>query len=116
MIAFIDRHRDHFGVEAARRVLGAAKAGAVRDEVPVEEIRRNHAENHGVYRYRKMHRAMRRAGWEVDRDQTARPMKAAGLCEIRRGRKVFTTSPAGVPDRRPDLVERNFTVAGPNLL
>src|SRR5699024_3613958 len=56
------------------------------------------------------------AGWEVGRDQTARLMKAAGLCGIRRGRKVFTTSPAGGLDRRPDLVERNFTAAGPNQL
>uniref|UniRef100_UPI0040493364 IS3 family transposase n=1 Tax=Brachybacterium sp. GPGPB12 TaxID=3023517 RepID=UPI0040493364 len=46
----------------------------------VEEIRRIHAENYGVYGYRKMHHAMRRAGWEVGRDQTARLMKAAGLC------------------------------------
>lgn len=134
MIAFIDRHRDHFGVEAICRVLGApergfltsrgyraakqrpASARAVRDEVLVEEIRRIHAENYGVYGYRKMHHAMRRAGWEVGRDQTARLMKAAGLCGIRRGRKVFTTSPAGGLDRRPDLVERNFTAAGPNQL
>lgn len=134
MIAFIDRHRDHFGVEAICRVLGATERGfltsrgyraakqrpasarAVRDEVLVEEIRRIHAENYGVYGYRKMHHAMRRAGWEVGRDQTARLMKAAGLCGIRRGRKVFTTSPAGGLDRRPDLVERNFTAAGPNQL
>lgn len=134
MIAFIDRHRDHFGVEAICRVLGATERGfltsrgyraakqrpasarAVRDEVLVEEIRRIHAENYGVYGYREMHHAMRRAGWEVGRDQTARLMKAAGLCGIRRGRKVFTTSPAGGLDRRPDLVERNFTAAGPNQL
>ena len=54
MIAFIDRHRDHFGVEAICRVLGATERGfltsrdyraakqrpasarAVRDEVLVE--------------------------------------------------------------------------------
>src|SRR5699024_134852 len=134
MVAFIDRQRDHVGDEAIRRVVGATERGfltsrgyhaakqrpasarAVRDEVLVEEIRRIHAENYGVYGYRKMHHAMRRAGWEVGRDQTARLMKAAGLCGIRRGRKVFTTSPAGGLDRRPDLVERNFTAAGPNQL
>lgn len=134
MIAFIDRHRDHFGVEAICRVLGAIERGfltsrgyraakerptsarALRDRVLAEEIRRIHAENYGVDGYRKMHHAMCRAGWDVGRDQIARLMKAAGLRGIRRGRKVFTTSPAGVPDRRPDLVERNFTAAGPNQL
>ena len=35
---------------------------------------------------------------------------------MRRGRKVFTTSPAGGVDRRPDLVERSFTAARPNQL
>ncbi len=82
----------------------------------VEEIRRIHAENYGVYGYRKMHHAMRRAGWDIGRDRTARLMKAAALCGIRRGRKVFTTTPAGGPDLRPDLVERNFTAAAPNHL
>lgn len=100
MTAFIDRHLDHFGVEAICRILGAmergfltsrvyraakqhpASARAIRDEVPFEEIRRIHAENYGVYGYRKMHHAMRRAGWEVGRDQTAELVKAAGLREL----------------------------------
>lgn len=134
MIAFTDRHRDRFGVEAICRVLGATERGfltsrdcraakqrpasarALRDEVLVQEIRRIHAENYGVYGYRKMHHAMRRAGRDVGRDQIARLMKAAGLTGIRLGRKVFTTSPAGGPDLRPDLVERNFTAKSPNRL
>jgi putative transposase len=134
MIAFIDRHRDRFGVEAICRILGATERGfltsrgyraakrrpasarAVRDEVLLEEIRRIHVENYGVYGYRKMHHAMRRAGWDIGRDQTARLMKAAGLCGIRRGRKVFTTTLAGGTDPRSDLVERNFTAAAPNQL
>ena len=134
MIAFIDRHRDRFGVEFICRTLGAAVRGfvtsrgyraakkrpasarAIRDEVLLGEIRRIHAENYGVYGYRKMHHAMRRAGWDIGRDQTARLMKAAGLHGIRRGRKVFTTTPASGPDLRPDLVERDFTTAAPNRL
>ena len=99
MIAFIDEHRDQFGVEAICRVLGATEGGfitsrgyraeagcvfaarSVRDEVLLEEIGRIHAQNYSVYGYRKMHHAMRRAGWEIGRDQTARLMKAAGLRE-----------------------------------
>ena len=66
MIAFIDRHRDRFGVEAICRTLSATERGfitsrgyraaktrpasarAVRDEVLTDELRRLHAENYGV--------------------------------------------------------------------
>ncbi|MGO1354762.1 MAG: IS3 family transposase, partial [Brachybacterium tyrofermentans] len=82
----------------------------------IGEIRRIHAENYGVYGYRKMHQAMRRAGWDIGRDQTARLMKVGGLEGVRRGRKALTTTPSGVSDRRPDLVERDFTALGPNQL
>lgn len=134
MIRFIDVHRDQFGVEAICRVLSATDCGfltsrgyraakqrpssarALRDEVLIGEIRRIHAENYGVYGYRKMHQAMRRAGWDIGRDQTARLMKVVGLEGIRRGRKALTTTPSGVSDRRPDLVERDFTALGPNQL
>lgn len=134
MIAFIDEQRDRFGVECICRILGATERGfitsrgyraakqrppskrAVRDDTLTSEIRRIHAKNYSVYGYRKMHRAMRRAGWDMGRDQTKRLMKAAGLCGIRRGRKVFTTISSQGPDRRPDLVERAFTAAKPNQL
>ncbi|MGP5638508.1 IS3 family transposase [Brachybacterium tyrofermentans] len=134
MIRFIDVHRDQFGVEAFCRVLSATDCGfltsrsyraatqrpssarALRDEVLIGEIRRIHAENYGVYAYRKMHQAMRRAGWDIGRDQTARLMKVGGLEGVRRGRKALTTTPSGVSDRRPDLVERDFTALGPNQL
>ena len=134
MIAFIDAHRDHFGVEAICRVLGAtdcgflssrgyraaklrpASARKVRDELLISQIRKVHADNYGVYGYRKMHQPMRRAGWDIGRDQTARLMKAAGLEGIRRGRKALTTTPGSAPDDRADLVERDFTALAPNQL
>lgn len=134
MIAFIDEQRDRFGVLCICRIPGATERGfitsrgnrsakqrppskrAVRDEALTNEIRRIHAENCSVYGYRKMHRAMRRVGWEIGRDQTLRLMKAAGLREVRRGRKIFTTISSQGPDRRPDLVERAFTAAGPHQL
>ena len=70
----------------------------------------------GVYGVRKMHHAMRRAGWEIGRDQVARLMKLAGVEGVRRGRKPITTRPADEPDARPDLVERCFTAERPNQL
>lgn len=134
MIAFIDEHRDRFGVEAICRVLSAtdcgfitsrgyraakrrpASARALRDELLLEELTRIHAENYSVYGVRKMHHAMHRAGWEIGRDQVARLMKLAGLQGVRRGRKPVTTRPARQPDHRPDLVERRFEAELPHQL
>lgn len=134
MIAFIDEHRDRFGVEAICRVLSAtdcgfitsrgyraakrrpASARALRDELLLEELTRIHAENYSVYGVRKMHHAMHRAGWEIGRDQVARLMKLAGLQGVRRGRKPVTTRPARQPDHRPDLVERRFEAERPHQL
>lgn len=132
MIRFIDEHRDRFGVEAVCRVLSATECGfitsrgyraartrapsarALRDEILVAELRRVHVENYSVYGVRKMHHAMRRAGWDLGRDQVARLMRAAGLQGIRRGRKPVTTRPAEAPDARADLVERQFTAQRPH--
>ncbi|MBM4625226.1 IS3 family transposase [Micrococcus sp. JV4] len=130
----LDEHRDQFGVEAICRVLSATECGfitsrgyraakrrpaserALRDELLIEELERIHAENYGVYGVRKMHHAMRRAGWEIGRDQVTRLMKLASVEGVRRGRKPITTRPAGEPDARPDLVERCFTAERPNQL
>lgn len=134
MIRFIDMHRDQFGVERICRTLGATECGfitsrgyraakarpvcarTVRDEVLVEEVRRIHAENYSVYGVRKMHQAMRRAGWDVGRDQVTRLMRIAGVHGVRRGRTPVTTRHAGVPDDRPDLVERKFIADRPHQL
>ena len=134
MIAFIDEHRDQFGVEAICRVLSATECGFItsrgyraaktrprssrtlRDGILVEELRRIHAENYSVYGVRKMHHAMRLAGCEIGRDQVARLMKLAGVEGVRRGRTPITTRPADEPDARPDLVERCFTAQRPNQL
>ena len=134
MIAFIDEHRDQFGVEAICRTLRATECGFItsrgyraaktrprssrtlRDKILVEELRRIHAENYSVYGVRKMHHAMRRAGWEIGRDQVARLMKLAGVEGVRRGRTPITTRPADEPDARPDLVERRFAAEGPHRL
>lgn len=49
-------------------------ARTLKDELLVPEIARLHAENYGVYGVRKMHALMRRPGWDIGRDQTARLM------------------------------------------
>ena len=59
---------------------------------------------------------MRRAGWDIGRDQTYRLMKIAGVAGAHRGRKPVTTRTATVIDDRPDLVQRNFSADAPNRL
>jgi transposase InsO family protein len=63
-----------------------------------------------------MWHAMRRAGWEVGRDQAARLMRLAGSSGVGRGRKPRTIIAAKVPDHRPNLVNRDFAVKVPNRL
>ena len=134
MIAFIDMHRDQFGVEAICRILGATECGfitsrgyraaksrpacarSIRDEMLVEEVKRIHKENYSVYGVRQMWHAMQHAGWDVGRDQVARLMRIAGLQGVRRGRKPVTTRPGAGPDERPDLVERKFAADRPRQL
>ncbi|GAA1491643.1 transposase InsO family protein [Brachybacterium sacelli] len=134
MIAYIDMYRDQFGVELICRTLAATEGGFItsrgyraaktrpasdrdlRDRVLIEEIRRIHAENYGVYGARKIWHAMRREGWDIGRDQCARLMRKAGLHGVIRGRTPRTTQPSPLPDGRPDLVERNFEAPAPNRL
>lgn len=134
MIAFIDEHRDRFGVEFICRVLRAAVRGfltsrgyraaktrpasvrQLRDELLVPEIQRLHAENYGVYGVRKMHALLQREGWEIGRDQTARLMRLAGVQGITRRAKVYTTRSGRGQELPGDLVNRAFTAPAPRCL
>ncbi|MGV3017704.1 IS3 family transposase [Rothia sp. 88186D007BW] len=128
MIRYIDRYRNRFGVEnictalqenlaggfitscgyrAAKASVPAART--LKDQLLIPELVKIHAENYGVYGVRKMWHAMRRAGWDIGRDQTYRLMKIAGVAGAHRGRKPITTRAATVIDDRSDLVQRNFT-------
>lgn len=134
MISFIDVFKDRFGVERICVTLGAvvggfitargyraakkrpASARSVRDELLAGEVGRIHEMNYSVYGVRKMHVAMRRAGWEIGRDQVGRLMRKAGLRGMTRGRAVRTTLSSKLDVKFPDLVKRNFTATRPNQL
>ena len=133
IVDYIDEHKHEFGVEPICATLSAAgtqiapstyyaaktrppSARSLRDEQVLVEIRRVHEANYGVYGVRKMWHAMRRAGWDLGRDQVARLMRSAGLHGVRRGRKPNTTRPAQADDHRRDLVQRDFTAAAPHQL
>jgi hypothetical protein len=108
MIAFIDEHREAYGVEPICRVLPIApstyhdhgakgqdpsreSARAKRDKLLKIEIQRVFEQNFSVYGVRKVWRQLKREGFELARCTVQRLMRALGLQGAVRGRKVHTT-------------------------
>jgi len=133
MIAFIDAHRDAYGVEPICRVLPIAPstwhehaarradpsrlpARAKRDEVLKEEVRRVFDENFGVYGVRKVWRQMKREGFDIARCTVARLMKSMGLQGVIRGKPVKTTISDKAAPCPLDKVNRQFQAPAPNRL
>jgi transposase InsO family protein len=128
MIAYIDAHKERFGVEPiceqlpiAPSTYYAAKsrppsARVVRDEGLKPEIRRVHRDNFGVYGARKVWLQLGREGIPVARCTVARLMSGLGLRGVRRGAFKVTTIPDGSALRPADLVERDFRASRPNQL
>ena len=134
MIAFIDAHRDRFGVEPICRVLTEhgckiapntywvarrrpPSARARRDTELVAEIRRVYAENLFVYGADKVWTQLNRENIRVARCTVERLMRAEGLSGARRGKAFKVTTRADERQQRPaDLVERQFRAPAPNRL
>lgn len=144
MIAFIDEHRDRFGVEPTCRVLTAhgckiapstyyaaktraPSARAIRDVVVLEHVRRVHESatiGRRLYGARKVWHELARehARGEhpelgpVPRCQIERLMRTHGLRGARRGRPFVTTRHDPGASRPADLVNREFTASRPNQL
>ena len=128
MIAYIDDHRDQFGVEPICSVLQFAprtyyavkarppSARAVRDEQLRPEIVRVHRDNYGVYGVDKVWAQLNREGTRVARCTVARLMRDLGLRGVMRGKPHFTTVASDGADRPRDLVDRQFRAAAPNRL
>jgi putative transposase len=128
MTAYIEKHRDCYGVEPICEVLPITpsiyydakrrppSARAVRDEALKAEVRRVHAENFGVYGARKVWRQLNREGIPVARCTVERLMAQLGLRGAVRGKTRRTTTPDEATPRPADLVERDFSAARPNQL
>jgi len=127
--AYVEQHRDRFGVEPICRVLevsasaywarrkGERCARQIEDERLLAVIEQTHARNYFAYGYRRMWKALRRAGEPVGRDRVKRLMRSAGIQGAkRRGRPWRTTKADPNARRRPDLVRRDFTATGPDQL
>jgi len=70
----------------------------------------------GTYGSPMIHAELADLGVHVGRKRVARLMKAAGLQGASRRKKMWTTRRDPESRPAPDLVERNFTAAGPNQL
>jgi putative transposase len=134
MVAFIDAHRDAYGVEPICAVWPIAPstyythkaqdadparrcARARRDEGLRVRIRQVWTENFEVYGVRKVWRELRRREEPVARCTVARLMDEMGLKGAVRGRKFVRTTIADDTALRPrDLVSRQFRATGPNQL
>jgi putative transposase len=127
--AYVDGHRDRFGVEPICRTLGVSasayyqratgrrSARAVEDERLLGVIEKTHAANYYAYGYRRMWKALGRAGEPVGRDHVRRLMRAHGIQGAkRRGKPWRTTRPDPLADRSPDLVNRDFSATRPDAL
>ena len=133
-MAYIDAHRDRFGVEPICRVLTehgckiapntywVAKnrppsARALRDEELKPQILRVHSENLDVYGADKVWTQLNREGTRVARCTVERLMGDLGLSGVRRGRAYKVTTRSDERQHRPsDLVDRDFTAPAPNRL
>ena len=129
MTAFIDQKRGGYGVELICRTLevsasayyqrstGQRSERAVEDERLLEVIRETHKDNYYAYGYRKMWKTLRRAGETAPRCQVQRLMRRHGIQGAkRRGKPWRTTISDPTAQKRPDLVNRDFTANAPDRL
>lgn len=134
MVAFIDQHREAYGVESICAVLPIAPSTyfrirahhqdptkrpprATRDAALRDAIQRVYDAHYRVYGPRKVWRQLRREGHSVARCTVERLMRTMGLAGAVRGRawKVTTQSSPAL-DRPIDLVDRAFVATRPNQL
>jgi transposase InsO family protein len=133
MKAFIDEHRDAYGVEPICKVLPIApstyrahaarhrnpalrSARAQRDDDLCAHIRRVFDANFQVYGADKVWRQLRREGFPVARCTVERLMRRLGLQGVRRGKTVRTTCSDAATPCPADRVQRQFHADRPDAL
>ena len=82
----------------------------------VDQIRRVHADNYGVYGARKVWLTLNREGVPVARCTVERLMRQEGLAGAVRGKVKRTTIPDPTAERARDLVRRDFAPRAPDRL
>jgi putative transposase len=127
--AFIDEHRGRFGVEPICRTLdvsvsayyqratGQRSQRVIEDQRLLAAIREVHAADYYAYGYRRMWKALGRAGESAGRDRVKRLMRAHAIQGAkRRGKPWRTTIADPTAMRSPDLVQRDFSTDRPDAL
>jgi transposase InsO family protein len=132
MIAFIEEHREVYGVEPICRVPPIAPATYHRhaaiardpdlasdrgrqDVQDFEKIKAVHGKSRGRYGARKVWHQLRRDGHDIARCTVERLMRMEGLQGVTRG-KTKTTVPDPAQARPDDKVNRQFTADAPDQL
>ncbi|MGH3505120.1 MAG: IS3 family transposase [Nocardioidaceae bacterium] len=120
---------DDIDVAVACRVLNVSSSGYYQwcsrptsareqgNEVLLKQIEHVHADSRGTYGWPRVHAELTLGlGLTVNRKRVARLMRAAGIQGLYRRRRRGTTvrDPAAEPS--PDLVNRQFSVDGPDRL
>jgi len=124
--AFVDSHRERFGVEPicreievsasayrARRVRPPS-ARSLRDAWLLAQIHRVHAGSAGIYGQLKIWDDLSDEGIRVARCTVERLMRAHGIEGLRNGKTQRTTLPGPSLVAAPDLVRRDFTADRPD--
>ena len=128
MSAFIEKHRERFGVEPIcatlevsasayfERARGCPSPREIADERLLARIAEILERNYCAYGYRRIWIALKREGEKVGRGRVQRLMRKAGIQGAkRRGRAWRTTKPDPLA-QAADLVRRDFSANTPNRL
>ena len=128
MSAFVDQHRDRFGVEPICREIEVSasayrarrtrppSARVVRDEYLLGEIKRVHKDAGGIYGQLKMWDELNDESIEVARCTVERLMRKHGIVGCCNGKTQRTTMPGPSPVAADDLVRRDFTADRPDAV
>ena len=128
MSAFLDSHRDRFGVEPicreievsasayrARRVRPPSSR-CLRDAWLLVQIRRVHKDSDDIYGQFKIWDELSGEGIKVARCTVERLMRKAGIEGCSNGKVQVTTVPGSHPVAVSDLVRRDFTADRPDAV
>jgi putative transposase len=127
--AFIEEHRERFGVEPMCSILGVSvsayykrasgrrSARRIEDERLLARITELHEANYCAYGYRRMWKALLRTGEDVGRDRVRRLTRENAIQGAkRRGKPWRTTRADPKAARAADLVRREFSAQRPDRL
>ena len=132
-MAFIDTHKDRFGVEPICHQLAIApstyhrhkqlerepdlRADRVKqDDMMMPEIKRVWHESDRNYGARKVWKQLKRESFDIARCTVERLMQKLGIAGVRRGARCKTTIPDASAHCPQDLVNRDFRADRPNQL